>query len=215
MNKILFVLFFILHLQPLHAASDLDKRLVIKGEITPNTVNKLKIRLESTVPLLELEFVDSRGAPQYATRIIKEFGSIIVEKKLKTFARGRCASACAILFLLGQHPTFLVSDSKMPTHLMIHAGYHAKTNEVAYGDTDAEFKRIELVTGGEIPISFLEKVFDAKNPNGGIFIFKDPFLTISGLKRILFCKGYEKLLPRTCDEISNYTLEKLGIVVLK
>lgn len=215
MKRLAFTLIFIFFLLPTHAASDLDKRLVIRGEITPNTVTELKIRLESLVPLEELEFVDSRGAPQYATKIIKEFGNIIIEKKLKTFARGRCASACAVLFLLGQHPTFLVSDSKMPTHLMIHAGFHAKTNEIAYGDTDAEFKKIELVTGGKIPVSFLEKVFDAKNPNGGIFIFKDPFLTISGRKRILFCKGDEKFLPRTCDEISTYTFEKLGIAVVE
>ncbi|BBB64769.1 hypothetical protein UNDYM_0516 [Undibacterium sp. YM2] len=190
-----------------------EDRFILNGNITLNSISELQSRIKDDKPLHAIEFRESRGSNSSATIILESLSEIIVSQNLKTYARGRCASSCAEAFLMGERKTLLPSNSEMPTHLMIHAAYSGRNGEVIYGDSERSFKKIVARSGGKIQLPLLEKVFETKSPNGGIFIFRDPFTTIYGKYNILFCKGDEKFAPRTCEPIKDLTLQSLGISI--
>lgn len=185
-----------------------SRRSVVEGLLIPDSVSAFA---RDVSEVREVEFRSSLGAAGYANVIVRKMGDTIRERGISTFARGVCASACADLFLMGQRMSLLTSYTKTPTYLLIHPFFNSKTHEINYSDSDSTFKKIANKANGKITFKFLEKTYDVKNSRGGIYIFRDPFLTIRGRYSVLFCDGTELFQPRTCSPIENLTPQLLGI----
>lgn len=97
------------------------QRLVWQGEMTPKHVQEVtRLLKQENVDGLELR--NSPGAGKFARPIFADTYKLLRERKLRTYARGLCASTCASIFLAGKEPTFLASKTAgVPTVLMFHA----------------------------------------------------------------------------------------------
>jgi len=184
------------------------ERRVVEGLLNQDSMTSFT---RDVSELREIEFRDSLGAAGYANVIVRRMGDEVRERGVNTFARGVCASACADIFLMGQRMSLLASYTKTPTYLLIHPFFNVKTHEINYSDSDSTFKKIASKANGKITFKFLEKTYDVKSPRGGIYIFREPFLTISGRHSVLFCDGTELFQPRTCAPMKNLTPQALGI----
>lgn len=189
MKKITFAIplvALVLHSSALTTEEHPSARFVWDGELTLEKLNAFNERLKNSPPVTGIEFIRSPGASSNGGIIINELNKQIESRKLKTFARGQCSSACAVAFLLGEERTLLPSSNNVPTHLMIHAMRNNKTGEINYGGTDQMLKKIVTKSSGKITMEFLEKIYDAKNQNGGLFILRDSTLMPDGNKQSVF-----------------------------
>ena len=214
MQKIFFVIIFSLFFCDSAIAENSDFiRHVWAGELTLDGLNILKEKLRTNPDLKEIEFRNSPGAGALAGVIINEVEILINRGKLKIFARGQCASACAFIFLMGTERTFLRSLNNVPTHLMLHAERNAKTGEINYGETDRFLKKIKMASNGKLPLSILEKIYDVKNRNGGIFITREPLKTATGSASVFLCSGEEASLKQACKSFDGLKPENVGILI--
>ncbi len=195
-------------------AENMDStRFVWNGELNLNSLNDFKEKIRKTPDLHELEFRQSAGAKASAGIIVNELISLIENKGLRTFARGQCASACAFVFLMGKEPTLLPPVDETPTYLMLHAMRNIKTQEINYGETDRLLKKIEKATKGKFSLGLLEKIYDAKSPQGGIFITREPVKTMHGNASVFFCSGTEVALRQPCQSFDKAKPQDFGIFV--
>jgi len=192
-----------------------NKRIILKGEISKIDISKISDSIALNRDVNELELRDSIGARGYAGLAVDDIDKNFGTKHLKTFVRGECASTCAFIFLLGHTKTMLPSLNSQSTHLMIHAFRYSKTNEVDYGLTDANFRRIVKKSQGKFPIKLLEKIYDDANANGDgeLYIFRDIFTTKRGKSHVLVCKNGKVQDLNECEPIMGLTPKDLGISI--
>lgn len=213
--KILLLAYALLQLSP--AYGDTVKlnnhRYVWSGELTLAGLNKFSEQLASDPGISELELRDSVGAGSNAGKILSVIEPLMTQRNLKTFARGQCASTCAIVFLLGKERTLLQSLSKTPTHLMLHAARSAETGEINYGMTDRFLKQVTTASQGKLPLNLLEQIYQVKNASGGLFITREPQATETASASVFLCTGTESILKKPCQAYVEYTPEKLGIKI--
>ncbi|MES2071616.1 MAG: hypothetical protein V4488_14780 [Pseudomonadota bacterium] len=195
------------------AQNTANSRYIWVGDLTLNSLHDFSDALKNSKMVTAIEFRKSSGAAASAGIIVKEIESQIEMKKLKTFARGQCASACANAFLLGEERTLLPSMDTTPTHLMLHAQRSNQTGEINYGATDQLFKKIVAKSKGKITLAFLEKMYEAKNSGGGLYILREAKATNDGISQIFFCTGEEKELRRPCEAIKGLKPQDLGISI--
>jgi hypothetical protein len=195
------------------AKSETLIRYVWNGELTKEELNIFREQLKANPNLSELEFRQSVGAGSSAVIILNELSSLIEKRHLKTFARGQCASACAFAFLMGKERALLPSSGNVPTYLMIHAMRSNVTGEINYGATDNLIKIVSKVSGGKFSPEILEKIYDAKNSMGGMYITREPVKTEHGKASIFFCSGEEAALKKACNSFGEARPENFGISI--
>lgn len=185
-----------------------------KGVMNLESLQDFKLAMKKEVPILGIEFQNSNGAGGSAGAIIAAIEEQIDFNKLNTYARGQCASTCAIAFLMGEKRTLLPPANNVPTHLMLHAVFNRQSGEIDYGATDKYFKKIVLKSNGKWHLSLLEKIYEAKNRTGGLFILREPVATAtSGKQQVFYCSGEEKKLNRLCEPIVGLKPQDLGISI--
>ncbi|MBR7784218.1 hypothetical protein [Undibacterium luofuense] len=214
MMFILRIIFLLLVCNSSFANVENYSRYIWNGDITMEELKLFKEKMMANQHLSELEFRQSSGASSSAVIILRELGLLIESRKIKTFARGQCASACAFVFLMGKERTLLPSLTKTPTYLMIHSTRHTASGEVDYGDTDKQIKKIVTASNGKFPQKMLEKMYDAKNNMGGIFITREPVKTEHGKASIFFCSGEEVARKKACESFGDSRPEDFGISIL-
>lgn len=189
-------------------------RYTIEGELTLDKVAEFEKQLKAHPDINELELRSSRGSGSSAGIIINRMYALIDARQMRTFARGQCASACAFVFLYGYERTLLPpQNTNISTHLMVHAGRSNTTGEINYGETDRDFNKIIARSNGKLNMALLEKVYDAKNKEGGLFFVRDGAATKAGKEYVFFCTGEEQKNKKTCEPYKGIKLEDLGIKI--
>lgn len=191
-----------------------DERFEISGEITKANIEQFDRAVVKNPKINGILLSNSFGADGYAVEIVNEFKSRIDERKLNTFVKGYCVSACAALFLLGNERTMLSNPSGRPTMLLLHAVrrlFPENTNgegQMQVTSTDKLNKQISERSGGKITIDLLDKMYAADDSSGGIFILRNPN---SEGKHILFSSSVAKKIR--AKPISDLTPQDLGILI--
>lgn len=186
------------------------KRLVWQGELRPDQAEEAA-RLIRQGQADALEMRNSPGAGKFATTIFDTVYQALRERRVPTYARGICGSACASIFLLGKEPTMLKSLTPgVPTVLMFHAMRYK-------GAVDPELTRTRVAdiatVRGERARHLLLKVADDKLPlNAALYIFPKPVDAQAGSSAVLFCDGRPGQKIAQCTPVPGDALRDLGVV---
>jgi hypothetical protein len=208
------IILFIVCSESARSQTNIENRIIWDGELTTTGLARLNKIIDTEPSITGVEFNDSRGAPASAVTIVKGIETQIDKHHLNTFARGQCASACAIAFLLGYERRMLPSKSNFSTHLFLHAARNTAFNEIDYTENDRLLKKIVEQSHGKIKLAFLEKIYEAKNANGGIFILREKTKAADGNSYfVFFCNGEEKQINKPCAPIKDITPTDLGISI--
>ncbi|MFZ6781393.1 hypothetical protein ACO0LD_31605 [Undibacterium sp. Ji83W] len=62
----------------------------------------------------------------------------------------------------------------------LHVARASRSGEINYRFTEKINKRIIAASDGEFPLEILDKMFDAKNAQGGLYIFREGISTNQG-----------------------------------
>lgn len=187
-----------------------DKRLVWQGELRPEQAEQAA-RLIRQGKADALELRNSPGAGKFATTIFDTVHQALRERRVPTYARGICGSACASIFLLGKEPTMLKSLTPgVPTVLMFHAMRYK-------GAVDPELTRTRVAdiatVRGERARHLLLKVAEEGLPlNAALYIFPKPVNAQAGSSAVLFCDGRPGQKIEQCAPLPGDALRDLGVV---
>lgn len=190
------------------------KMFEITGQITKKHLENFDQALAADPEIKGILLSNSLGAANDGVEIVEEFRKRIDQKKLSTFARGICASACANIFLLGYQRNLLANPNGKPSTLLLHPVRRVfEENKNGVGQvqvffTDKINQQISERSQGKLTIELLNKMYDAEDGSGGIFILRDPN---SEGKYILFSKSLAKKIRAT--PISELTPADLGITI--
>ncbi|MFZ6862673.1 hypothetical protein ACO0K7_08570 [Undibacterium sp. Ji67W] len=209
--------FLLVTLIPFFAAAerfDSQNKFVITGAITIKSVDDFDQALKSSSQLDGILLSNSFGATDNGVEIVKEFKKRIDERKLNTYMKGYCASACANIFLLGYKRVMLANPSGKPSMLLLHPVRKVSpeningVGQIQVFFTDKINQEISDRSEGKITIDLLNRMYDADDGSGGIFILRD---ANSEGKYVLFSKSIAKRIRAT--PISQSTPEDLGIMI--
>jgi hypothetical protein len=196
-------------------------RFEIRGNLTLEKVSQFQLFSEANGSLGAVEFRESSGSSSNAGKVVDKLSQIFQEKNIHTFARGRCASTCALAFLLGESRTLLADlvEENSKTSLMIHPFRAGNKREVDYGLTDRIFKKIVEKSDGKFPLSLLERIYDdALGNSGELYIFRRAIKTKKGSSAVIVCHGSKDLPLEAmelydCEPILGVKPQDLGILV--
>ncbi|MEB0140327.1 MULTISPECIES: hypothetical protein [unclassified Undibacterium] len=193
----------------------LSHRYVWVGMISAEHLKHCKQAFFDDPTLRAIEYRASPGASADAKRIGAEIEALIDMRRLSTFARGQCGSACAVAFLLGHERVLLASLDQVPTHLFIHVPRNSLTKEMNYGHADRDFKKIVARSGNRFPLSLLEMTYEVKTPEGGLYILRQAVASKEngGLHHVWFCAGDELITQQSCQPVVGVTPQDLGIAI--
>jgi len=177
------------------------------GDITRDKLAEFRDKLEKRSDLTGIEFRNSTGAKKAAGILITEIEGDIKNRKLATYVRGYCASACADAFLLGTTRTMYPSYLGMPTQLALHPA--TALGERNSGLTDVVNRKIVAASGGKFPLELLDRMYEISGKSGMLSIYATPHKTSRGTAHVVLCRGDEK--PSECEPIPGFTPEALGI----
>ena len=190
------------------------KMFEITGQITKKYLENFDQALAADPEIKGILLSNSLGAANDGVESVEEFRKRIDQKKLSTFERGICASACANIFLLGYQRNLLANPNGKPSTLLLHPVRRVfEVNKNGVGQvqvffTDKINQQISERSQGKLTIELLNKMYDAEDGSGGIFILRDPN---SEGKYILFSKSLAKKIRAT--PISELTPADLGITI--
>lgn len=188
-----------------------DNSYVWHGSITPEKMAEFRDELKKRSNLAGIEFRQSPGAGGSAGILITELERHIKDRKLATYARGLCASACADAFLHGTTRTMYPSYMGLPTRLALHPVTHQ--GERNSGLTDVLNRRIVASSGGKFPLELLDRMYDISGPAGMLYIYPSRQKMSRGTAYVVLCRSDEK--PSQCEPIPGFTPNSLGIQVAR
>ncbi len=204
---------------------DDETRIVLRGELTLERVVEVEELLrQGRGQFNTLQLVDSPGAGAAAGIIVDRLEALINRYRLNTEVRGHCASACAAVFLLGNHRRMLAATEESPTFLMIHAVRNFVSREVNYGKTEAINKKIAAKSLHQFPLKLLNRLFDDKKGTGDgeIYIFREPQSHMQPhtqahdqtTAQVFVCDSKLNLQLNQCEAIPRMTPQSLGIILV-
>ncbi|MCH8622454.1 hypothetical protein [Undibacterium sp. TS12] len=188
------------------------KRFEISGVISNMDVERFDKFIKENPDIREILLSDSPGGYDDRSSTVFEFKKRIDDLKLKTFARGLCASTCAYIFLLGYERTLLANPAGKKTMLLLHPvrwiGKDDKegTGQIQVQYTDKLNKAVSERSNGKITTELLDKMYSTDDASGGIFILRE---ANSENKHILFSSSIKKRMRAV--PISDLTPPDLGI----
>ncbi|MBI3713938.1 MAG: hypothetical protein HY253_13395 [Burkholderiales bacterium] len=196
---------------------DDETRIVLRGELTLERVVEVEELLrQGRGQFNTLQLVDSPGAGAAAGIIVDRLEALINRYRLNTEVRGRCASACAAVFLLGNHRRMLAATEESPTFLMIHAVRNFVSGEVNYGKTEAINKKIAAKSQQQFSIKLLNRLFDDKKGTGDgeIYLFREPQTIAQTKAQVFVCDSKLQQQLDQCEAIPRMTPQSLGIILV-
>lgn len=196
---------------------DDETRIVMRGELTLEHVVEVEELLrQGRGQFNTLQLIDSPGAGAAAGIIVDRLEVLINRYRLNTEVRGRCASACAAVFLLGNHRRMLSGSEASPTFLMIHAVRNFVSGEVNYGKTEAINKKIAAKSVNQFPLKLLNRLFDDKKGTGDgeIYLFREPQVSAQTSAHVFVCDSKLNLQLDQCEAVPRMTPQSLGIILV-
>jgi hypothetical protein len=157
-----------------------------------------------------IEIRDSRGGDVKTTSLLSE---TIRGLGIRVNVRGRCVSACTLVFMSGKVRSFAAPHETLPTYLHIHGIYNPNTG-VPNG-SDSQTRRMYEIyqrgAEGRIPVNWLQRAITVQDPRGGLLIFDRPMESSRGVAEVFFCKGPEAVKPYLCEPVPDATAQSWGI----
>ncbi|MFZ6767144.1 hypothetical protein ACO0LM_08660 [Undibacterium sp. Di26W] len=190
------------------------KRFEINGVISKTDVERFDQLIKENPNINEILLSDSPGGYDDGTSTVLEFKKRIDDLKLKTSARGLCASTCAYIFLLGYERTLLANPSGKKTMLLLHpVRWIDKDDKDGIGRIQVQYtdklnKAISERSGGKITTDLLDKMYSTDDSSGGIFFLRE---ANSENKYILFSSSIKKRIRAI--PISDLTPQDLGMII--
>lgn len=193
------------HSSTLGAGIASENRYILEGALTTEKLQKFQDALKENPDIKELELINSKGSADNAGPIVFGFIRAIDRLKIKTFARGRCFSSCAVVFLMGYERTLLPGTANDATTLMLHAARDNTNDEFMSRLTNMVNEKITERSNGKISKALLDTMYQAKNKYGGLYIARK---VKPGLSNVHFWTGdpNDDFAP-----VGQYTLDQLGI----
>lgn len=188
------------------------KRFEINGVISKNDIERFDQFVKVNPNIREILLSDSPGGYDDGTSTVLEFKKRIDELKLKTSARGLCASACAYIFLLGYERALLANSAGKKTMLLLHpVRWIGKDDKDGVGQIQVQYtdklnKAVSERSEGKITTDLLDKMYATDDSSGGIFILRE---ANSESKYILFSSSIKKRIKAV--PISELTPQDIGI----
>ncbi len=162
--------------------------------------------------IITIVFHHSGGGDSRAGRLI---GNNIRKRKLNTVVYGRCASACANMFLGGITRQFAVSSANgkkgETTFLGFHGSYSKETKALNTKRTGDYFLAL---TDGKMSEEFVEKFIRLENKKG-LLRFMHPTQAVAQKTPLaLLCKGNELPTKRAeqCEHLDGVDALTQGVV---
>lgn len=196
---------------------DDETRIVLRGELTLERVVEVEELLrQGRGQFNTLQLVDSPGAGAAAGIIVDRLEVLINRYRLNTEVRGRCASACAAVFLLGNHRRMLMGTEESPTFLMIHVVRNFVSGEVNYGKTEAINKKIAAKSLNQFSLKLLNRLFDDKRGTGDgeIYLFREPQTIAQATAQVFVCDSKLHRQLDQCEVVPRVTPQSLGIILV-
>ncbi|PXX41607.1 hypothetical protein DFR42_107258 [Undibacterium pigrum] len=188
------------------------KRFEISGIISKSEIERFDQFVKANRDISEILLADSPGGYDDGTSTVFEFKKRIDELKLKTFARGFCASTCAYIFLLGHERTLLANPAGKKTMLLLHpVRWIAKDDTGGVGQIQVQYtdklnKAVSERSEGKITTDLLDKMYSTDDSSGGIFILRE---VNSENKSVLFSPSIKKRIKAI--PFSDLSPQDLGI----
>lgn len=188
------------------------KRFEVSGVISKADIERFDKFVKENPNTSEILLSDSPGGYDDGTSTVLEFKKRIDELKLKTFARGLCASACAYIFLLGYERTLLANPAGKKTMLLLHpVRWIGKDDKDGVGQIQVQYtdklnKAVSERSEGKITTDLLDKMYATDDSSGGIFILRD---ANSESKHILFSPSIKKRIKAL--SISDLGPQNIGL----
>ncbi|MFZ6743997.1 hypothetical protein ACO0LC_12265 [Undibacterium sp. JH2W] len=134
----------------------------------------LDVALKANPDLKEIELVDVPGASKIAADVAYQFQLRINQNKMRTFARGLCASTCAYIFLMGHERTLLPARSGQDTVLLMHSIHSGIDGAFQRTYNDDLISIVHQRSIGKFPLELLNKMYETTDRSGGIYIYRKP-----------------------------------------
>lgn len=173
-----------------------------------NTWEEAMIRHDGTITTIVMH--DSGGGDAMAGRRI---GMDIRKRGLDTVVSGRCASACANMFLAGVTRQFAAADTAAPDRQNV-LGYHGSYNKVTKAvNTKRPPDYFVEMSDGKMSEEFVERFIKLENRNGLMRFFHRDQLK-SGLPLAQLCTGAEERAKRDeqCAKLPDVDALSKGVV---
>ncbi|BBB65948.1 hypothetical protein UNDYM_1695 [Undibacterium sp. YM2] len=152
-------------------------RHLVTDSLTMEHVAALDAALKANPDMKEIELVDVPGASKIAPDVAYQFQLRINQNKMRTFARGFCASTCAYIFLMGHERTLLPSKNGQDTVLLMHSINSGIDGTFQRTYNDDLISIVHQRSNGKLPFDLLNKMYETTDRSGGIYIYRKPLDT--------------------------------------
>jgi hypothetical protein len=174
---------------------------VIEGEFWRAEFEHFRELYEAHPQIRCLELRASPGGATYGALLI---GQMARERGMRTMARGRCVSACALAFLGGTRRELGPALRGDPTVLSLHGSFDRST-----GQPDAMFREsirawVSERTAGRLPADLLDEALSLSDRAGGLVVAATP-----GPGGVRLCTGDPA--RGACRELPGASAASLGL----
>ena len=152
----------------------------------------------------EIRCLELRTSPGGATYGALQIGQMARDRGMRTVARGRCVSACALAFLGGEPRELGAPWRGEPTVLLLHGSFDRAT-----ALPDATFREsihawVTERSEGRMPAELLTEALDIADPAGGLLIAAG-----TGSAAVRLCPG--EPTRSACRVVDGASAATLGI----
>ena len=153
----------------------------------------------------EIRCLELRASPGGATYGALQIGQMARDRGMRTVARGRCISACALAFLGGERRELGPAWRGEPTVLLLHGSF-----DRASGAPDALFREsirawVSERTAGRLPADLLDEALRLSDPAGGLVVAATP-----GVGAVRLCTS--EPARGECPKVPGASAVSLGLV---
>lgn len=174
---------------------------VIEGEFWRPEFERFRALYAKHPEVRCLELRSSPGGATYGALLI---GQMARERGMRTLARGRCVSACALVFLGGERRELGQAWRGDPTALLLHGGFDRASG--APDPTFAEAIRdwVSERTATRLPVDLLDAALSVPDRAGGLVVAAAP-----GPGAVRLCPGDPARVA--CRDVPGASAASLGL----
>ena len=158
LDRILKVAFFIAITSQMSMAFA-DESYVIDGILDDDKVLKIESDISKLPNNKAIEFRNCYGMKSKNISLLNGLVNLFDSMKFNTAVKGVCARECALLFMLGTNKTLLKPDTGKATIVVLHP-LLSDDNEFLVDESKRIFGLIAKRSGGKIPVSFFDRLFE-------------------------------------------------------
>lgn len=154
----------------------------------------------------EIRCLELRTSPGGATYGALQIGQMAQDRGMRTVARGRCVSACALAFLGGERRELGAPWRGEPTVLLLHGSFDRTSGEPDWLFREPIRAWVSERTAGRLPADLLDEALRLPDPAGGLVVAAMP-----GAGAVRLCTS--EPARGACREVAGASARSLGLVV--